>query len=305
MMEVENFTKTYHYNSRPAVDNITFKVCNGEIVGFAGLNGAGKTTTMEAMAGIILPSSGSVIIDGHDIVKDKVAASSGIGWMPEFPTFDPQSRPIPLLRYYAGFYAIKGKKANDLAYKLLHDVGLEEYTLKKVKTFSQGMKKRFSLASAMLSNPGNFLFDESLNGLDPEGIELIKKFMTTFKNEKKAVFLSSHILPELEILVDRLIIIHRGVIIETLTKDSIKTLGKPVIRIKLSGADEKVVRILSEFGKIMVNGDDITITDLKSGPSSAKYVNAELIKNGYLVSQFNVLGQSLEEHFSQLMNDNS
>ena len=123
--------------------------------------------------------------------------------------------------------------------------------------------------------------------------------------QKKAVFLSSHILPELEILVDRLIIIHRGVIIETLTKDSIKTLGKPVIRIKLSGADEKVVRILSEFGKIMVNGDDITITDLKSGPSSAKYVNAELIKNGYLVSQFNVLGQSLEEHFSQLMNDNS
>jgi len=304
-MEVENFTKTYHRNSRPAVDNITFKVCNGEIVGFVGLNGAGKTTTIEAMAGIILPSSGTVIIDGHDIVTDKVAASGGVGWMSEFPYFDTQSRPIPLLQYYAGFYGIKGKQANDLSCKLLHNVGLEEYALKKIKTFSQGMKKRFSLASAMLSNPGNFLFDESLNGLDPEGIELIKKLMTTFKNENRAVFLSSHILPELEILVDRLIIIHKGVIIETLTKDSIKTLGKPVIRIKLPGADERAVRILSEFGNVIANGDDITITDLKSGPSSAKDANVELVKNGYMPLQFSVLGQSLEEHFSQLMHDNS
>lgn len=301
MIEVEGFTKAYDRDNPPAVNNISFRVGNGEIVGFAGLNGAGKTTTIKAMAGILLPSSGKISVDGNDMTSQKISASRGIGWMPEFPNFDPESRPIPLLTYYAGFYGIKGKDAKELAEKLLREVGLEGHSRKKVKSYSQGMKKRFSLASAMVSDPGNFLLDESLNGLDPEGIDYMRRLMLKFKKEKKAVFLSSHILSELENLADRLIIIHKGKIIETLTKNEMKKLGKPVIRIKITNPDEKAVKILSTYGKVNVDGDSITVTDTESGTDSAENANADLIKNGYRVSGFSVSGQSLEEHFFELI----
>ncbi len=305
MMEVENFSKSYQRSGTPAVNNISFKVNDGEILGFAGLNGAGKTTTIKAMAGILLPTSGSIVVNGHMMGTEKVEASREIGWMPEFPNFEPDARPIPLLTYYAGFYGIKGEKAKELARKLLSEVGLDGQEKKKVKTYSQGMKKRFSLASSMISDPSNYLFDESLNGLDPEGINFMRKLMSNLKEKKKAVFLSSHILSELENLADRIIIIHRGSIIETLTRTEMKSLGKPVVRLKVTNADDRTVSILQKFGTVSASGDQFTVTELSSGRETADDINSDLVKNGYKVSQFNVSGQSLEEHFFQLIQEQS
>lgn len=303
MIEIENFTKTYGRSDEPAVNNISFKVQDGEILGFAGLNGAGKTTTIRTMGGIILPSTGTITVDGHDIVNEKVSASKGIGWVPEFPNFEPNARPIPLLKYYAGFYGIKGDEAQKLAEKLMEEFELTRAIRKKVRSYSQGMKKRFALASAMISNPKNYLFDETLNGLDPEGINYLRKLMVKLRDEGKAVFLSSHILSELENLADRILIIHRGAIIETLTKEKMRNLGKPVLKVRLNKVDSNVISMLENYGKVAVDGDMVTVMGLASGQGSADDINSELIKNGYKVSMFNMQGASLEEYFFELIGE--
>lgn len=303
VIEVEDFTKTFGRNDEPAVKSISFEVQNGEILGLAGLNGAGKTTTIRAISGIILPSTGTITVDGHNIVTDKIQASRGIGWVPEFPNFEPNARAIPLLKYYAGFYGIKGQEAEKLARELLRQVDLEPAVRKKLRSYSQGMKKRFALASAMISSPQNFLFDETLNGLDPEGINYLRKLIVKFKEEGKAIFLSSHILNELENLADRTIIIHRGEIIETLSRDRMRNLGKPVLKVRLNKVDSQAIKLLEEYGTVSVEGDTLTVINLKSGPGSADDVNAELIKAGYKVSMFNVQGASLEEYFFQLVGE--
>ena len=132
--------------------------------------------------------------------------------------------------YYGGFYGMKADEATSKGRDLLKEVSLEESINEKLRNYSQGMKKRFSLASAMLNDPQNYFFDETLNGLDPEGIRFMRRLMVDLKARGKAVLLSSHILSELENVADRIAIIHKGKIIELMDRkkidDVIKTDGK-------------------------------------------------------------------------------
>ncbi len=230
MIEIKDLTKIFTRNGRPAVNSVSLTINNGEIMGFAGLNGAGKSTTIRASTGIIYPTSGTVLIDGHDIVHEKVKASANVGWVPELPNFEPNARPLTLMRYYGGFYGMKADEATSKGRELLEQVSLDESINEKLRNYSQGMKKRFSLASAMLNDPQNYFFDETLNGLDPEGIRFMRKLMVDLKAKGKAVLLSSHILNELENVADRIAIIHKGKIIELMDRkkidDVIKTDGK-------------------------------------------------------------------------------
>ncbi len=230
MIELKDLTKIYTRNGRPAVNSVSLTINNGEIMGFAGLNGAGKSTAIRLSTGIIYPTSGTVMIDGHDIVREKVKASANVGWVPELPNFEPNAKPLTLMRYYGGFYGMKADEATSKGRELLKEVSLEESINEKLRNYSQGMKKRFSLASAMLNDPQNYFFDETLNGLDPEGIRFMRKLMVDLKARGKAVLLSSHILSELENVADRIAIIHKGKIIELMDRkkidEVIKTDGK-------------------------------------------------------------------------------
>ncbi len=166
---VENLTKVYSMKQAPAVDSVSFEVANGEIVGFVGLNGAGKTTTIRVAAGIALPTSGTVKVNGHDVVEQKVNASRQLGWVPELPNFESNAKAGSLMHYFAGFYGIGAREADTKTAELLKLVGLAGFETRKLRSYSQGMKKRFSLAASMLSDPPNYLFDEVLNGLDLKG----------------------------------------------------------------------------------------------------------------------------------------
>lgn len=221
MIEIKGLTKIYSRNSRPAVNSATIMVSDGEIMGFAGLNGAGKTTTIRVATGIIYPTAGTVLIDGHDIVHEKVKASARTGWVPEFPNFEPNAKPLTLMRYYGGFYGMKAPDATTKGRELLEAVSLGDDMNEKLRNYSQGMKKRFSLAAAMLNDPQNYFFDETLNGLDPEGIRFMRKLMVDLRTRGKAVLLSSHILSELENVADRIAIIHKGKILEIMDRQKI------------------------------------------------------------------------------------
>lgn len=300
MLQVQHLTKVYGRNSKPAIEDVTFDVNNGEVVGFVGLNGAGKTTTIRIAAGVTLPTRGNVIVDGNDIVAEKVEASKRIGWVPELPNFDPNGKAIDLMKYYGGYYGIESKRASDLSYELLKAFGLEGFEKKKVGSYSQGMKKRFSLAASMLSDPPNYLFDEILNGLDPEGIHYFRKIVTDFRDRGKAVLLSSHILTEIEGLSDRVVLIHKGKVIKIITKGDLSSFKTGVLLLKLDRYDDDLFHYLNSLGNPKKDDGTITVSDFSGDPS---LVNSELVRRGYAVQEISLRKMSLEEFFLKLVGD--
>ena len=199
MIEVIGLTKSYSRHWTPAVSDLSLTVGKGEIVGFVGLNGAGKTTTIKTGAGVLLPSSGTVVIDGRDIVREKKEASAMLGWIPEYPVFEPGARALQLLQYYSGFVPSASRTASECV-ELLARVGLANYERNKLRSYSQGMRKRFALAVALVNSPENFLLDEALNGLDPEGIHQVRELADALRKDGASVLLSSHILSEVQAL---------------------------------------------------------------------------------------------------------
>ncbi len=301
MIEIRGLTKHYHRNSPPAVTKLDLEINDGEILGFAGLNGAGKSTTIRVVSGIIFPTGGKVSIDGHDVVKEKIKASRNVGWVPELPNFEPNAKSVSLLKYYAGFYGLKKDGLEDHIESLLRQFNIWEARNKKLKDYSQGMKKRFSIAAALIGEPQNFLFDETLNGLDPEGVRNMRDFMLKLKKEGKAVFLSSHILSELENVADRIAIIRKGELVNIVERNELSNLGSTVVELRIENMDSGAKSIMEKYGDVVEEGNLIKIKNLRNSSSESRKVNTELAQNGYDVSYFKVSGEDLEDYFLQLV----
>ena len=304
MIEIRGLTKVYGRTQTPAVNKLDLEINDGEIMGFAGLNGAGKSTTIRLISGIIFPSGGNVLVNGKDIVKNKIDASKNIGWVPELPNFEPNSKPVPLLKYYAGFYGLKGSEVEDKIEKLLKRFHIWDARTKKLKDYSQGMKKRFSIAAAMIGDPQNYLFDETLNGLDPEGVRNMRDFMIQLKKDGKSVFLSSHILSELENVADRIAIIRKGQLIKVLERGELSTLGTTVIRVRIQNMDNGAMNILEKYGRVESYGDSLIVRDISISAEEAPRVNRELNQNDYNVPYFEITGEDLEDYFIGLVGEN-
>ncbi len=297
MIKVEGLTKVFSKKSAPAIDSVSFEVGNGEIVGFVGLNGAGKTTTIRIAAGISLPTSGNASVDGHDLVRDKVEASRRIGWVPELPNFEPNATAMALMDYFGGFYGLSESALRVRSAELLKSVGLEGSETKKLRDYSQGMKKRFSLAAAMLANPQNYLFDEVMNGLDPAGIRYFRSLVADLRARGAAVLLSSHILAEVESIADRVVFIHKGKVIKTITRSDLAGLGGNVIKIAIKNVDEEALVYLRGLGELRIENGALFLT---SGNDAAR-LNSELVRRGYEVTEFAVQREGLEEYFLDLV----
>jgi ABC-2 type transport system ATP-binding protein len=297
MIKVDSLTKVFSKKAGPAIDSVSFEVADAEIVGFVGLNGAGKTTTIRVAAGVSLPTVGAVSIDGHDVVSDKVEASKRVGWVPELPNFEPNSSGLSLMEYFAGFYGVPPAVAKSRSMELLASVGLQGSETKKLRAYSQGMKKRFSLAASMLSEPKNYLFDEVLNGLDPEGIRYFRRLMIEQKAKGSAVLLSSHILVEVESIADRVVFIHRGKLIKTISREELSSVGAKIIRIVIRNPDDRAIAYLGGLGSVKREGDVI----LLASEEDPARVNSELQKMGYEVTEFGLQKEGLEDYFLNLI----
>ena len=301
MFEIKAATKVFSAKQGPAISSVSFDVRNGEIVGFVGLNGAGKTTTIRIAVGVSLPTSGTVVIDGHDITREKPEASKSIGWVPELPNFEPNAKAWSMMRYLAGFYNIDREEARRKSKDLLASVGLSGFENRKIRTYSQGMKKRFSLAVSLLSDPQNFLFDEVLNGLDPEGIHFFRELMRGQKRMNKAILLSSHILTEIENVADRIVFIHRGRVIKIVTRDELAAYEgeKGVLRIILQNITDDAVSYLKSLGgTALVQGNEVILSDFRGDSSQ---VNSELVKKGIPVREIKFEKTGLEQYFFDLI----
>lgn len=300
MIVIDGLNKTYPGKPTPALEDVHFDLRNGEILGLVGLNGAGKTTTIRISAGVTLPSHGQVLVDGHDIVRDKVRASEAIGWVPEIFPFAPEARARQLLVYLAGFHRLSGSPADARAREALDKVGLGRVADAPIRTFSQGMRRRFGLAAAMLSDPQNLLLDEILNGLDPEGMAFVRAWVVDLRKQGKGVLLSSHLLSELQALADRVAFLHQGHLLRVVDREELSRKAGMNLHISIDNLDSGAVAFLSTIGSVKI---DQKVVLLSRSSMAQAAVTAELVRRGYRVAEIWSEGISLEDFFLQLIRD--
>ena len=298
MLAVEGLTKRFPGRTQPAVEAVDLEVRDGEILGLVGLNGAGKTTTIRLAAGLALPTAGRVLVDGLDIVREKRRASERIAWVPELFPFDAAARALPLMVYLAGFHGMRKSEARVHCRELLVRLGLEGEEDRRIRDYSQGMKKRFSLACAMISDPTNLLLDEILNGLDPEGIAFVRNWALGSRRSGKAVLLSSHQLAELEAIADRVAFVHKGRLLRTIDRAELARAGTTSIRLVIRNLDAKALDYLQTVGDAQWNETTVWISRPTLEPH---VVNAELVRRGYEVTECRVEATSLEAYFLELI----
>ena len=233
---VENLTKTY--GTQKAVDDISFRVKTGEVLGFLGPNGAGKTTTMKAISTFLVPEEGSIRIGDYLISENQEEVKKHIGYLPENNPLYTDMPVIDYLWYTAELYGIPKNKIKGRILEMVKVCGLEGEKHKNIGEMSKGYQQRVGLAQALIHDPDVLILDEPTSGLDPNQIieirELIKKI-----GKQKTVILSSHILAEVEATCDRIMIINKGKIVADGTSEDLRkhAQGKEVLQITIEDGD--------------------------------------------------------------------
>jgi ABC-2 type transport system ATP-binding protein len=211
MIRVEGLTKIY--NDFKAVDDVSFEIAAGEIVGLVGPNGAGKTTTLRSVAGILRPNTGRIEIDGHDLEKDPIAAKQGLAFVPDDPELFDYLSVEEHLRFVGRIYGVSD--APERIPRLLDELELVEHRNKLPDELSRGMRQKLAIACGLIHDPSALLFDEPLTGLDPGAIRRTKGTIRQRAEMGAGIVLSSHLLHLVEELCTRIVMIHRGRIIAT------------------------------------------------------------------------------------------
>ena len=204
MIEVENLTKKY--GSQVAVDNLSFRVERGMIYGFLGPNGAGKSTTMNMMTGYIAATSGTVKINGYDILKNPEQAKKSIGYLPELPPVYPDMTVYEYLRFVAELKKVKKNERQAQIEDVMKQTQIEDVKGRLIKNLSKGYKQRVGLAQAIIGYPEVIILDEPTVGLDPKQIIEIRELIRELA-KKHTIILSSHILSEVSAVCDHIMII--------------------------------------------------------------------------------------------------
>jgi ABC-2 type transport system ATP-binding protein len=210
LIEIEGLTK--RFGGFTAVDNVSFQVARGEVLGFLGPNGAGKSTTMRMLAGFMTPTSGTARICGHDVQTDSVAARKVLGFLPEGAPTYPDMTVLGFLRFVA---AIRGYDGAEAQRRLEHAIGLTTLggvRLQPIETLSKGFKRRVGLAQALLHDPPVLVLDEPTDGLDPNQKHEVRGLIASMAAEK-AIVISTHILEEVDAVCTRAIIIAQGKVV--------------------------------------------------------------------------------------------
>lgn len=248
MVEIKNLTKKYGDNL--AVDNISFTVKKGEILGFLGPNGAGKSTTMNILTGYLSCTDGEVKIDGYDILDNPIEAKKRIGYLPEHP---PLYMDMTVLEYLDFVYELKGVTENKDEHlgKIMEAVKITDVKNRLIANLSKGYKQRVGLAQAMIGNPEVLILDEPTVGLDPKQIIEIRDVIKKLGRDH-TVILSSHILQEVNAICERVIIINKGRLVAS---DTAENLGKTIsnenkFQLRVAGSERSILDALEGIGGI-------------------------------------------------------
>ena len=295
MIEVKNITKKYR--SQVAVNNVSFRIQQGEVVGFLGPNGAGKSTIMKIINSYISSDVGVVRVGGIDVFEDSVGAKSKIGYLPENNPLYAEMYIREYLEYVADIYKVPFSEIEIVIRK----TGLTKEANKKISELSKGYKQRVGLAAAIIHNPDYLILDEPTTGLDPNQIVEIRNLIKEFGKEK-TVLLSTHILQEVEAMCDRVIIINQGKLVVDDNIDNFREEDSDICKVVFD-KDVDMEVLQSELKVEGVNIDSKRILRFKCKEKSVLKVLHEFSeKQDVSVVEFKISKKSLEDTFREVTN---
>ncbi|WP_273360264.1 ABC transporter ATP-binding protein [Anaerococcus octavius] len=290
IVETKNLTKKYKHNT--ALNNINLKLEKGKVYGFIGKNGAGKTTFIRMITGLAFPTSGELSLFGNSREKELQEARRKIGALVEGPSL------YPFMSAKENLKAQQiqlGKEDEREIGELLDLVGLSGVGNKKARNFSLGMKQRLGIAMSLIGNPDFLIWDEPINGLDPEGIKEIRILIDDLNNKGKTLLISSHILGELENTATDFIIIDKGNIIENISKDELLNKRREYIDIVTSDNSGAISILKNKFPNvsIYIEGDHLLIENFSE---NIDYLSTLLSENQINIREMRRERESLEDY---------
>jgi len=304
-IEVKNLTKKY--GIQRAVDNISFEVKTGEIVGFLGPNGAGKTTTMKIITNYIKSDEGDVLIDGKSMRDNPDELKKFIGYLPENNPLYHEMPVVDYLKFVASLQGIAKPQIMERVRKMVVVCGLDDEKHKKIGELSKGYRQRVGLAQAMIHDPHILILDEPTTGLDPNQIVEIRKLIRELGREK-TVILSTHILPEVEATSDRILIINKGKIVADGTAEILRSQAQSqeIVKVKIEDGDpNKIFEALQKLPTVaMVDFIDRNKNrfEIKSRPelTSAREIFKVCVQNNWVITELTPFEKKLEDIFRNL-----
>ena len=308
MIEVKNVTKKY--GKFVAVDNISFKIDNGEIIGLLGPNGAGKSTTMNMLTGFIEQTEGEIIIDGYDMLKKPKKAKKEIGYMPEGVPLYTDLTVKEFVNYMAEIKKVDKKVRKEKVEKIIEKTGLKDVEKKIIKNLSRGYKQRVSMAGSLVGEPKILILDEPTVGLDPKQITEIRNLIKEL-GKTHTVILSSHILSEVSQICNKVIIINKGKIVAIDTPENLenKVTNSNSVYVTVEDTEnkiEKVTKNIKEIKKIKLvqENEDKTkqyVIEANGNIDLRKIIFAEFAKENITIFEMKKADTSLEDAFMKLI----
>lgn len=304
-IKIENLSK--RYGPQKAVDQLSFEVKTGEILGFLGPNGAGKSTTMKMITGYLGIGEGEVRIGDKSVKDHGDELRKHIGYLPENNPLYLDMPIIDYLGFCAALQGLESSKIDERIRLMVRMCGLNEEKHKKIGELSKGYRQRVGLAQAMIHDPEILILDEPTTGLDPNQIVEIRKLIRELGKEK-TVILSTHILPEVEATCDRILIINKGKIVADGTPESLRkqATGQEILKVRIEdGATDQIVHELNRLDSI----DRVEITDRnasrfeiqsRSGASSKREVFKLCVDKGWVLTELIPIETRLEDIFRNL-----
>ena len=305
MITTKNLSK--RYGDKLAVDDLTFSVAPGEVLGFLGANGAGKSTTMRMIAGFISPSSGEVSVCGHDIERAPVAAKSCMGYLPEGAPSYGEMTVAEFLDFVADIRGLAGAVLRTRRDVVIERLGLEPVIDQVIETLSKGFRRRVGLAQAILHDPQVLILDEPTDGLDPNQKHEVRRLINELGKDK-LVIVSTHILEEVHEVCTRAIIIANGRIVADETPSALEARSRYHHAVSLRfekpeqlAAAAREIALLAEVASVETNERDLRLTAVpRSGGSALPAVSALIAQHNWEVPELHLESGRLDEVFRSL-----
>ena len=308
MIEVKNVTKKY--GKAVAVDDISFEIKEGEIVGLLGPNGAGKSTTMNMLTGFIEQTEGEIIVDGYNMLKKPKKAKKEIGYMPEGVPLYMDLTVKEFVTYMAEIKKVNKKERKEKVEKIIEQTGLKDVEKKLVKNLSRGYKQRVSIAGALVGEPKILILDEPTVGLDPKQITEIRNLIKDL-GKTHTIILSSHILSEVSQICNKVIIINKGKIVAVDTPENLenKVSNNNMIYVTVEDKDNKIESVKEKVQgiekiELIKNNEDETkeyVIETAKDTDIRKEIFAELAKDNITIFEMKKADSTLEDAFMKLI----
>lgn len=299
-IRVSHITKLY--GNQKALDDVSFEIHSGEVVGFLGPNGAGKSTMMKIITAFIPPSEGEVLVNGLSVLEDEDAVKRQIGYLPENNPLYYDMYVKEYLQFVAGLYVPANQRKEKIS-AMIARVGLEPEQHKKIGALSKGYKQRVGLAQALIHDPKVLILDEPTSGLDPNQIIEIRNLISSLSKEK-TVMLSTHIMQEVEAICQRVIIIKNGKIVADNSPDAIaRGTENQLITLQVEFDQKPVMKMLSSLAgiqEVKSLSDTRYLLHCSEFPDVRPLLFDFAVKNNLKVLNLQTINKSLEEAFHEL-----